>query len=155
MYKIVHICLIIILGVICVFDIKRKKIPVYMLIILAAAGIISNFTVGEFDIEKRIIAMLPGMILLIVSMITKQQIGYGDGMIILIMGLYIDIDDILSIVLSSFLLSSIAAIILMTVFKKKKNFEMAFSPFLLIGYGLVKGVYFICGLEAALPLREQ
>ena len=51
MYKIVHICLIIILGVICVFDIKRKKIPVYMLIILAAAGIISNFTVGEFDIE--------------------------------------------------------------------------------------------------------
>ena len=145
MYKIVHICLIIILGVICVFDIKRKKIPVYMLIILAAAGIISNFTVGEFDIEKRIIAMLPGMILLIVSMITKQQIGYGDGMIILIMGLYIDIDDILSIVLSSFLLSSIAAIILMPVFKKKKNFEMAFSPFLLIGYGLVKGVYFICG----------
>ena len=145
MYKIVHICLIIILGVICVFDIKRKKIPVYMLIILAAAGIISNFTVGEFDIENRIIAMLPGMILLIVSMITKQQIGYGDGMIILIMGLYIDIDDILSIVLSSFLLSSIAAIILMTVFKKKKNFEMAFSPFLLIGYGLVKGVYFICG----------
>ena len=145
MYKIVHICLIIIWGVICVFDIKRKKIPVYMLIILAAAGIISNFTVGEFDIEKRIIAMLPGMILLIVSMITKQQIGYGDGMIILIMGLYIDIDDILSIVLSSFLLSSIAAIILMTVFKKKKNFEMAFSPFLLIGYGLVKGVYFICG----------
>lgn len=145
MYKIVHICLIIILGVICVFDIKRKKIPVYMLIILAAAGIISNFTVGEFDIEKRIIAMLPGMILLIVSMITKQQIGYGDGLIILIMGLYIDIDDILSIVLSSFLLSSIAAIILMTVFKKKKNFEMAFSPFLLIGYGLVKGVYFICG----------
>lgn len=145
MYKIVHICLIIIFGVICVFDIKRKKIPVYMLIILAAAGIISNFTVGEFDIEKRIIAMLPGMILLIVSMITKQQIGYGDGMIILIMGLYIDIDDILSIVLSSFLLSSIAAIILMTVFKKKKNFEMAFSPFLLIGYGLVKGVYFICG----------
>lgn len=145
MYKIVHICLIIILGVICVFDIKRKKIPVYMLIILAAAGIISNFTVGEFDIEKRIIALLPGMILLIVSMITKQQIGYGDGMIILIMGLYIDIDDILSIVLSSFLLSSIAAIILMTVFKKKKNFEMAFSPFLLIGYGLVKGVYFICG----------
>ena len=145
MYKIVHICLIIILGVICVFDIKRKKIPVYMLIILAAAGIISNFTVGEFDIEKRIIAMLPGMILLIVSMITKKQIGYGDGMIILIMGLYIDIDDILSIVLSSFLLSSIAAIILMTVFKKKKNFEMAFSPFLLIGYGLVKGVYFICG----------
>lgn len=145
MYKIVHICLIIILGVICVFDIKRKKIPVYMLIILAAAGIISNFTVGEFDIEKRIIAMLPGMILLIVSMITKQQIGYGDGMIILIIGLYIDIDDILSIVLSSFLLSSIAAIILMTVFKKKKNFEMAFSPFLLIGYGLVKGVYFICG----------
>ena len=145
MYKIVHICLIIILGVICVFDIKRKKIPVYMLIILAAAGIISNFTVGELDIEKRIIAMLPGMILLIVSMITKQQIGYGDGMIILIMGLYIDIDDILSIVLSSFLLSSIAAIILMTVFKKKKNFEMAFSPFLLIGYGLVKGVYFICG----------
>ncbi len=145
MYKIVHICLIIILGVICVFDIKRKKIPVYMLIVLAAAGIISNFTVGEFDIEKRIIAMLPGMILLIVSMITKQQIGYGDGMIILIMGLYIDIDDILSIVLSSFLLSSIAAIILMTVFKKKKNFEMAFSPFLLIGYGLVKGVYFICG----------
>lgn len=145
MYKIVHICLIIILGVICVFDIKRKKIPVYMLIILAAAGIISNFTVGEFDIEKRIIAMLPGMILLIVSMITKQQIGYVDGMIILIMGLYIDIDDILSIVLSSFLLSSIAAIILMTVFKKKKNFEMAFSPFLLIGYGLVKGVYFICG----------
>ena len=145
MYKIVHICLIIILGVICVFDIKRKKIPIYMLIILAAAGIISNFTVGEFDIEKRIIAMLPGMILLIVSMITKQQIGYGDGMIILIMGLYIDIDDILSIVLSSFLLSSIAAIILMTVFKKKKNFEMAFSPFLLIGYGLVKGVYFICG----------
>ena len=145
MYKIVHICLIIILGVICVSDIKRKKIPVYMLIVLAAAGIISNFTVGEFDIEKRIIAMLPGMILLIVSMITKQQIGYGDGMIILIMGLYIDIDDILSIVLSSFLLSSIAAIILMTVFKKKKNFEMAFSPFLLIGYGLVKGVYFICG----------
>ena len=145
MYKIVHICLIIILGVICVFDIKRKKIPVYMLIILAATGIISNFTVGEFDIEKRIIAMLPGMILLIVSMITKQQIGYGDGMIILIMGLYIDIDDILSIVLSSFLLSSIAAIILMTVFKKKKNFEMAFSPFLLIGYGLVEGVYFICG----------
>ena len=100
-----------------------------MLIILAAAGIISNFTVGEFDIEKRIIAMLPGMILLIVSMITKQQIGYGDGMIILIMGLYIDIDDILSIVLSSFFVSSIAAIILMTVFKKKRILKWHFRHF--------------------------
>lgn len=145
MYKIFHICLIIILGVICVFDIKKKKIPVYMLIILAAAGIISNLTVGEFNIEKRIIAMLPGIIMIMVSMVTKQQIGYGDGLIILLMGLYINIDDILSIVLSAFLVSSVFAIILMTVFKKKKNFEMAFSPFLLIGYGLVKGVYFICG----------
>ena len=145
MYKIFHICLIIILGVICVFDIKKKKIPVYMLIILAAVGIISNLTVGEFNIEKRIIAMLPGIIMIMVSMVTKQQIGYGDGLIILLMGLYINIDDILSIVLSAFLVSSVFAIILMTVFKKKKNFEMAFSPFLLIGYGLVKGVYFICG----------
>lgn len=145
MYKIFHICLIIILGVICVFDIKKKKIPVYMLIILAAVGITSNFTMGEFNIEKRIIAMLPGIIMIMVSMVTKQQIGYGDGLLILIMGLYINIDDILSIVLSAFLVSSVFAIILMTVFKKKKNFEMAFSPFLLIGYGLVKGVYFICG----------
>lgn len=76
------------LIMISIFDIRTRKIPVWMLMAgcVCAAPILavrwSGGVVGYGDVLK---GMLPGVLLLVAALGTKK-VGYGDGAVLLLLG---------------------------------------------------------------------
>ena len=77
--------------------------------------------------------LVPGILFLFLSFVTRQGIGYGDSILILLLGASVGIEAELEILLLAFALSGIWAVALL--FRKKGNVqqEFPFVPFLLAG----------------------
>ena len=67
---------------------------------------------------------------------TKEVIGYGDGVIFVVMGTYMSASKLISIGMLAFGLAGIVALILLVVFHKKGKDQIPFIPFLAVAYGL-------------------
>ena len=66
--------------------------------------------------------------------ITREAFGYGDGIVILILGICLGLWDLLIVLMISFLGASLIAILLLVWNKGAKKQSMPFIPFLCIGY---------------------
>lgn len=121
------------------FDLKERKLPVWLLMMGVAAGAaVQSLSVaaGEFRGIEIFLAVLPGGLLLVLSRLAPKQIGSGDGWMVLGTGsvtgaeLYLYLE-------ASFLLMMIPAFWL-AVIKKQRNRELPLAPFLLGGTVLVQ-----------------
>ena len=117
------------------FDFKAKEIPLWLSVLGGVIGI------GFCIVEKRalgdlVLSCIPGIILLGVSWITKEVIGYGDGIVFVVLGTYLSISKLVSIGMLAFFVAGIVALVLLVVFRKNGRYRMPFVPFLVIAYGL-------------------
>lgn len=131
---------IIFLGSLSICDIRSKKLPIYVFVVAGIAGIILAIINKDIFTVKFIINLLPGIAAMIICKITKEAIGYGDGLAILILGLFIPLSEMLSSFLIGISICGIVALVMVLFFHKKKNAEIAFIPFLMAGVILSGGV---------------
>lgn len=121
------------LGIEGGIDFAYKEIPLWLSAVGGSLGII--FCIAE---ERNVltvaIACLPGIIFLGLAKVTKEVIGYGDGVILLVMGFYLPLQRILSVGMLAFLLAGIVALVLLVVFHKKGSYQIPFLPFLAAAY---------------------
>ncbi len=122
------------IGVQAGFDFRYKEIPIWFSAIGAVIGI------GFCVVEKReclslLLACLPGFMAFVFSWVTKESLGYGDGIVLLIMGIYLPISRLISIGMQAFLIAGMTALVLLVVFRKNGKYRMPFVPFLGIAYG--------------------
>ena len=86
------------IGVICILfclsvpDFSKQKIPLWMIgtSCVIAVGLRIGFTfLGKTEISLMgfLAALLPGCVLLLLAFVTREQIGYGDGMVLMIIGI--------------------------------------------------------------------
>lgn len=75
-----------------------------------------------------------GIILLVIAKISRQSIGYGDGIVFLVLGMWIGIWNSIVLLLFALIGSSIVSLFLILVIKKKKTYKIAFIPFVLAAY---------------------
>ncbi|MCM1087963.1 MAG: prepilin peptidase [Muribaculaceae bacterium] len=137
--QITEIVAFVFMGICAFFDIKKKEIPVY----LAAAGIIAALGVnlfllyrGDLSAAETAGSLLPGGFFLIVSFLTKEKVGYGDGLLLLTAGLFLGFYRCCFCLCISLLGSSVFAILLLGLGKAGKNSKIPFAPFLAIGLGV-------------------
>ena len=117
------------------FDLKYKEIPLWLSLVGGAIGIL--FCVQEERaIGQIILAFIPGILALGFSWVTKELMGYGDGIILLVLGSYMSLEKVLSIGMLAFVLAGIVALVLLVVFHKKGGYRIPFIPFLGIAYWL-------------------
>lgn len=131
--------LVILLGIISIIDIATKKIPVVVLLFMTAVGVVCTVTGGK-TIESVAVAIVPGMVFLIIAYVTKQQIGYGDAVVIIIMGLFVTVDIICSALVMGLSIAGGISVVMIAFSKSNLKRQIAFTPFLLLGYGLT-GVF--------------
>ena len=126
------------LSVLSILDIRFRKMPVWLLVVGGIAGTgyqIWKWVKGDpVSIVLIGVGVIVGILFLGVSKITGQALGYGDGIIILILGICLGFWDLSIVLMIAFFIASVMAIALIVVKKGKKKRTMPFVPFLCIGY---------------------
>ena len=123
-----------------ILDIKKRQISVLVVLLMAIFEIGYKFYYDLILFPECILSIIPGLIMIIISFFSEQSIGYGDGLLVMCLGLYMMVEQILFIGIISVTIAGVFAIILVIFGHKKKNYEIPFVPFMVIGYGMMKGM---------------
>lgn len=137
--KLIKIALTIFLGICAVFDIRKNEIPIIMLVIgiISALGLnLWQISAGNISIADAGGALVPGLFFLFISFYTKEKVGYGDGLILLIAGLALGFYQCFFGLCLSLVFSAAMSILLLLMHKAEKNSGFPFVPFLAIGMGV-------------------
>ena len=121
------------MGVLAGIDFKNKEIPVWFCGLAGAIGI--GFCIMEKrSVDSILFSMIPGISFLFFSKLTKEVIGYGDGIVFLMLAFFLTLSDILSLLMQAFLLAGVVALVLLVVFQRKGKERIPFIPFLFIAF---------------------
>ena len=126
------------LSVLSILDVRFRKMPVWLLVVGGIGG--TGYQIWKWLKGDSISIMLigvgaiVGVLFLGVSKITGQALGYGDGIIILILGIYLGFWNLSVVLMIAFFIASVMAMVLVAIKKGKRKRTMPFVPFLCIGY---------------------
>lgn len=131
------------LGVLTVMDIRMKRLNLLFLLsgfILVIAGL---FCGRDLHPLLSVTGAGVGLVCLLTSKVTGESFGYGDSLLILIMGGFLGFWDILSLLTAAFLLAAGFSVIMLIRKRFSRKTAFPFVPFLLIAYtgGMILGLY--------------
>ena len=137
---------IIMLAFCSVQDIREKEISLWKLQIygfLILGIFLSRFFIQKNSLfsllEKGIFGLIPGLLFLFLAKASKEAVGYGDGIILLFIGISIGFWQCLGVLFTALLGIFLAAAMILILAGRKKNVRIPFLPFLLTG---MAGGYF-------------
>ncbi len=125
------------LCIMSVEDIRKKEIRRVWLLVLGVAGVLLMVVGGGLRGVADLAGFIPGMLCLLVAWMTKEQLGWGDAILILVMGCYLDAIALMNVCMIAFAIAGFSALVLIVVVKKSKKYELPLVPFLLTGYVLL------------------
>lgn len=120
-----------------VLDIRERRIS---LLVTAGYGILGLiFVIWDGNALKGLcLSLIPGALCLVLAWLSRERVGYGDGLLLLAIGFYLSCDDMVLLCMTAIIGAGICALILLAFFHKGKNYEIPFIPFVFLGY-LVAG----------------
>lgn len=137
--SVIKILLILFLGACAVFDIRKKEVPINLIL----TGIVFSSGINIWQIYDRNItiadagaALVVGVFMIGVSFCTRERIGYGDGLILIVSGLMIGFYQCFLGLCISLVFSSVCALFLLMTHKAGKDSGLPFVPFLTVGMGV-------------------
>lgn len=137
--KIVMLIMVLFLGWNSIVDIKSKKISLGSLLALVfVTACLFLGQIREVDasqvLGEMVLGTLVGLGLCTLSFLSGGNIGFGDGIICIALGLYIGIyRTVLSVAWAVFV-SFFWAVLLLVVGKRRKSDNFPFVPFIWVGY---------------------
>lgn len=141
-------------GLVCMYcmtafdDLKDRQIKVRDILIFGVVGIIINLVYRPHDLMSVMGGVMIGFLVYLFSVLSKEKIGKGDALLIIVTGLYLGFTDTLVVLWVSTVLAAIVG----TIYVKKRrieiDIEMPFVPFLLVGYLLLLTVTNVGGIVA-------
>lgn len=129
------ICLFLLI-VMSMTDMKIRKIP---FVVLAAGNAVAGLYQLVFRQEDMISiagGAMVGIIFLIAGRLTGESIGYGDGMGILGLGIYLGFWKLLEVLVGAFFFLAIGAVVALCRKKMSRKCALPFYPFLTAGYAV-------------------
>lgn len=135
----VEIFLFCFLAVCAVFDGLQKQIPLaaVWLGMLTAICLRVGGVMGEISLPAIALSLTPGAVFFLLAFITREKVGYGDGWVLLMIGLFLDFAHCFLILMTGLLIESAVALILLVFRKIRRDKEIPFCPFLLLGMGVM------------------
>lgn len=131
--------LFLLLAVCAVTDGMRKEIPLALIWLGIVLAVICHIrgSMGEETWFDVVLSVFPGAVFWGISRITGEKVGYGDGWMLVMIGLFTDLRRCFMILLVGLMLESTVVLILLAVRRIATDKEMPFAPFLLLGMGVV------------------
>lgn len=129
-----QISVLAVLGICSYEDIKNKRIHAGWLAVFAAVGVLLWILEGKRGMAEALLAILPGLFVLLLAFGTRGGIGEGDGVLLMTIGIFLGGADVLQIFVYALFLAGCYALFLFLIKKKGRKYEIAFVPFLLLAY---------------------
>lgn len=129
--------------VLAVMDIRWKKLSLMILLsgtVPLAAGFLCD---REIHIILLAAGAAVGVIFLIISRVTEDSFGYGDSILIMIMGGFLGFWNILSLLTTAFSMAALFSIFMLIRKRFHRKSAFPFVPFLTAAYigGMFFGIY--------------
>lgn len=115
-------------------DIKTRQISMISVGSFAGIGLILRIVYDPDSWYQPIAGAGIGFFLLLIAKMTKEKIGYGDGWIILVTGIYLGFRYNLFLLTVSLFISALASVILLSFKKVNRKSTMPFVAFIFVGY---------------------
>lgn len=128
------------LGVCSVEDWKEKRLSMWKIRLYAAAVLLyMGIEFWQTDDSRLLWALgrcaggIPGMGLLLLGKATRQAVGYGDGLLVFLIGISLGFWESMSVFAAALAGTFLFAIFLLAGKAGKKDSQIAFVPFLFLG----------------------
>ncbi|MFG6320520.1 MAG: prepilin peptidase [Lachnospiraceae bacterium] len=140
MYFMIDRVLVVVVGVLLLIagitDIRKRQISRRLLMLLTLVCIVAVLVRGSFAVMDAAGGMAIGLCVIGISMISREQIGMGDGIVIAVIGLVLGFRRCLAVVSVASLVMCAAAIVVLLFKKGNRRTQLAFLPALFVGYVL-------------------
>lgn len=123
-----------IIMVLAGMDLKYQEIPDWLL--LGSSVLVGCFRIWHIG-EPAFLWLAGsfiGIVFFILSRCTKEALGYGDSWVILLLGVFLGLWKVLSLLVIAFFLSAIVAGVCLVKSKWSRKASLPFIPFLAVGY---------------------
>lgn len=141
MIGMLEIIKIIVMGVFLLIegirDLEKHKVSMITVVIAGVIGVILQFGIIQENGLEILGGILIGVVLLLLAKITREKIGYGDGWIFVVTGIYLGFHSNMYLLLLSLFLASLVSICLLVFKKVNRKTELPFVSFILPGYLLL------------------
>ena len=134
-----YVCLLGYLSVETGSDIRKKEISVTRSVLCGVIAILLRTGMGMSGLQAGTVqflltAILPGGVLLLIGQITRQEVGYGDGILLLVCGLCLGGKETIFLFVSGLFLMFPISLVLLLSGHTDRRAELPFAPFLLASY---------------------
>ena len=113
-------------------DLRRKRIDPYWLLLNACFALGARWWFGELYAGLAGISI--GVLLVGAAFVSRQKVGYGDGLVFAVCGLYLGFWENFSLLFLSLVLCALGGLVLMALGKVKKGQALPFVPFVMCAY---------------------
>lgn len=124
-------------------DIHGRKLHLGILLTGIPLAVISRVVLGNIPAALVISGAAAGALFMIISRVTEEAFGYGDSILIMIMGIFLGIWDLLLMLVTAFFLAAVFSTVMLAgrYYTRKSSFP--FVPFLTAAYigGMLIGGY--------------
>lgn len=120
------------------FDIRYRKVPVWLLVLGGGIAVffgIRDHTFGAGSFEEFLFGMIPGLILLLLALGTRMA-GWADGIVLMLSGGILGFRQCILASMLSLILISILSALLLILKKVHKGTRIPYIPFLTMGLTL-------------------
>ena len=114
-------------------DIRKREISIPVTLLFGLAGVVYSVRSGR-TMTDYLIPLGIGILILGGSVLTRGQVGMGDGWMLLALGCMLRMECYIQMACIGMLLAAAYSGVLMLVFRKNRQTEIPLVPFLLLGY---------------------
>lgn len=114
-------------------DVRKRQISLLSVAIFALIGLTYQGLYKK-QMSPILLGLIPGILLLTISRVTREALGMGDALLMLVLGIFLGLQSSVEVLLLALFLAAFWAGILMLLCRKKRDYEFPFVPFLLLGY---------------------
>lgn len=116
-----------------IMDKRKMKVSLILSVVAGVLGIIIRIIYSE-SLIGIFFSVLVGVLFVSLSVVTRQGIGLGDGIVLTAVGFLLGLRACLIISMFGCIYACIYAVVLLVIKKKEYNFSFAFVPFITLGY---------------------
>lgn len=123
-----------VLGICTISDLLYQRVWMPLVIAIVPYTLLCLYLSEDRILANIACGFAVGGLFYAISVVTEGQIGKADGLLLGVVALALGFWRSLSFLMLCFIYAFAAALVLVTVFRKKKQTRIPFVPFMLLGY---------------------